>query len=91
MLILVGYDIGDSRRREGVAALLEACGARVQYSVFECQVASRVVLEELLAAIRGVVDLDDDQVRVYVLGGDDAEAMIVGNRRLQERQSFWIL
>jgi CRISPR-associated protein Cas2 len=90
MLVVVAYDIADSRRRQEVSAVLEACGARVQYSVFECVVASVEILREVIEQVATIVDEDEDQVRFYSLGAG-VEPHIVGNRRLQERQPFWIL
>jgi CRISPR-associated protein Cas2 len=90
VVVVIAYDIGDGRRRQEVSVVLEACGARVQYSVFECVVASVEVLVEVIGRIESIVDEDDDQVRFYVLGAG-VEPRIVGNRRLQERQPFWIL
>jgi CRISPR-associated protein Cas2 len=91
MIVVVTYDISDNHRRQDVSAVLEACGARVQLSVFECQIPSAETLAVVLASVSGIIDEHDDQVRAYVLGGSTTDATILGNRRLQERQAFWIL
>ena len=36
MRMVISYDVSDDRRRRKVATMLEGCGFRVQYSVFEC-------------------------------------------------------
>ena len=91
MIVVVAYDIGSNQRREQVSAVLEACGARVQLSVFECMLPSPEALVLVRQRIEAIIDPDDDQVRFYALGTNSHEADIVGNRSLEERQDFWII
>lgn len=68
MLYLISYDIPSSeagqRRRNRVAKTLESVGLRVQYSVFEV-VIDPTKLDGLLAALHDIIDLEEDNLRVY--------------------------
>jgi len=86
---LVVYDIASSSRREDVANVLAACGARVQLSVFEIEVPGPLGLVAVLERLRQLIDEDEDQVRVY--GVRSGAAVVLGNRELEERRDFWIL
>lgn len=66
MLVVVSYDIGDERRRNRVARLLEGFGARVLESVYECDLTS-AQWAKLERRLRREVDLPADQVRAYLL------------------------
>ena len=92
MLVLAAYDIANDRRRQRVSLCFEAVGARVQYSVFECELTS-VRFDELVATVDSIIDHDDDQVRFYRLAGASASGptRIVGRRRLEERQDYYIV
>jgi len=66
MTTLVSYDISNDRRRSRLAKVLEGWGRRVQYSVFECEVALPRwgrFLDELTRNI----DLQQDSLRIYHL------------------------
>lgn len=90
--LLVSYDIADDGRREDVSDLLAAHGARVQYSVFEVTLRTKREVQQLRARLRRLIDRDEDQVRLYPLPANVLnELQILGNRRLEERSSFWIL
>ncbi|GIU84531.1 MAG: hypothetical protein KatS3mg008_1306 [Acidimicrobiales bacterium] len=92
MIWLIAYDIADDRRREAVSAVLCAWGARVQLSVFECEFPSQEKADEVLAEIEKIIEEVDDQVRVYRLWRDEAASVrIIGRRRLEEREDFWIV
>lgn len=89
---LVAYDIADDRRRDAVACLLAACGARVQFSVFEIELPDSVAAGSLRRSLEMAIDADEDQVRLYPLNDDSERRMVVvGNRTLEERRSFYIL
>jgi len=66
MFILVTYDIPDDKRRGKIAKILEAYGERVQYSVFECDLAERQETK-LLKELQQVVTEAEDSIRVYRL------------------------
>ena len=92
MIDVIAYDIVDDRRRESVAAALAAYGARVQLSVFECELEDPAVVSALKTRLRELIDPLEDQVRLYPLPTNaERVAEIIGNRRLEERQDFWII
>jgi len=92
MRYLITYDIADDGRREDVATVLSGYGPRVQLSVFECDIASPHAAAELPLHLRGLIDIDEDQIRIYTLEGQDvSEAVVLGARVIEERQDFWIV
>lgn len=94
LLVLVAYDIADDRRREQLASLLAAWGARVQFSVFECDLPDQAAYAKLLGAMAVLIDDNEDQVRCYRLPKatrSPGPATILGNRRLEERMDFHII
>ena len=70
---IVCYDIACDRRRTGVAAICEAFGERVQYSVFLCNI-DRMTRVRLEAKLRETIHHDDDQVLIIDLGPADGRA-----------------
>jgi CRISPR-associated protein Cas2 len=89
---LITYDIPDDDRRSDISDLLAAHGARVQYSVFEVTLPTKKDVQRLRGTLRGRIDRDEDQVRLYPLPGPVLnELVILGNRRLEERADYWIL
>ena len=89
---LVCYDVADDDRRQAVSELLSGYGPRVQYSVFEVAVPSPHAFNELRKELEEVVDEEEDQVRVYPLRIPDLDkVMVLGERRLEEREDFWIV
>ena len=67
-LWIVSYDIADPIRLRHVAEVLEACGERVQESVFECWL-DRWRLHQLRAEINRLINPSEDGVRYYPLCG----------------------
>ena len=65
MFIVVSYDMSHTRRRNRLHRTLKNFGTRVQYSVFECVLASKDA-KRLQAAVRQEIQ-DDDHVRYYHL------------------------
>ena len=58
-MYIVSYDIASDRLRTRIAKTLEGYGRRVQYSVFECELAEkryRELYEKLLALTEGMED-----------------------------------
>jgi len=71
MDVLVAYDVSttdaDGRRRlRNVAQACTNYGQRVQQSVFECDV-TRAQYEQLVDDLTGIIDEDEDHLRVYRL------------------------
>ena len=95
MDILVTYDIrtGDragERRLARVAAICQAYGERVQYSVFECRLSAqgyeRLKTELLETIVQG------DTVRLYRVPGRISDAReVLGRRRPREVGDPWII
>ena len=90
MLYVVSYDIADDARRVRVHATLRNYGTRVQYSVFECDLAPGQV-EELQGRVAHLVHADEDNVRYYRLCKDCiAQTVVVGSRPLTADPDYWI-
>ena len=65
MLVVVCYDIPDDRRRPRVSNTLKGFGARVQKSVFECDITPKH-FEKLKQRLSKILK-DDDGLRYYIL------------------------
>ena len=65
LFYVVVYDIPCDKRRKKISDLLEGCGQRVQYSVFECVLTS-AKYDELRQRLRPKVK-SEDSVRFYPL------------------------
>lgn len=80
MLVLISYDVevtspGGARRLRRIARACQDYGQRVQFSVFECEVApDQWVL--LRARLVGEMDATRDSLRFYFLG-------TLGKRRIE--------
>lgn len=89
---VIAYDVADDRRRERLSDLLAGYGARVQLSVFEVLLTSAESEKELRRSIREVIDVADDQVRVYRLDRATAnETVIIGAREVEERRDWYVV
>jgi len=64
---IVVYDIVNDKNRRIVGEILEAYGTRVNRSVFECSVKSKVILLKLQKALEHEIDLKVDSLRLYVV------------------------
>jgi CRISPR-associated protein Cas2 len=64
MLILIGYDIRDNKRRSKIFRIMKNYGLRVQYSVFEGDLESHH-LKEMIREASDVVDHSVDSLRIY--------------------------
>jgi CRISPR-associated protein Cas2 len=69
MLVLVTYDVVDSKRRNQLATFLEGYGRRVQKSVFECFM-SLAEMQKLQVQLAKRVRLPEDNVRLYWLNAE---------------------
>jgi CRISPR-associated protein Cas2 len=88
---IITYDVADDDRRSDISDLLASYGARVQYSAFEITLRTKKEVQKLRGRLRKLIDQDEDQVRLYPLPVTVFnETCILGNRRLEERASFWI-
>lgn len=64
MLVLIAYDIPDTKRRTKLANFLEGYGRRVQKSVFECFLTLEG-MEKLHCQVQKRVKEAEDNVRFY--------------------------
>ena len=69
MLVLVIYDIPDSRRRKKLSDFLEGYGRRVQRSAFECFL-SLTQMKKLYDQLGKRVVESEDNVRLYWINGE---------------------
>lgn len=76
MRYVATYDVDDDRVRSRLATLLEACGTRVQESVFECTL-DEPARERLLADARREIEAcERGELRLYRLCADCLEASV---------------
>ena len=66
MLHLVTYDIVNNRRRTRIAKCLKDFGSRVQFSVFECIMNSKIY-GRMVSRVNTIIEKDTDSVRIYRL------------------------
>ena len=90
---LIVYDIAGNDRRQAVSDRLSASGARVQLSVFECRFDQSDELSNLVAALEGMIDPVEDQIRIYSVSplSDEVACQILGERTIEEHRGFWLL
>ncbi|MCY4259123.1 MAG: CRISPR-associated endonuclease Cas2 [Rhodobacteraceae bacterium] len=63
---IVCYDIADDKRRHRAVQILEAYGDRIQWSVFELPVTSKI-MQKCLNSIMEVLDFTKDGLIIYPL------------------------
>lgn len=66
MFVVVAYDINEDNRRLRVMKMLKGYGEHVQESVFECDL-QMPVYREMVKRLKGLIDLNADNVRLYHL------------------------
>lgn len=64
MRLIISYDIVDNKRRTKLAKRLLNFGARVQYSVFECDLDAKQ-LAQLKKQVLPGLNLEEDSLRIY--------------------------
>ncbi len=83
-LYVVAYDIPDDKRRSKVHRLLCGYGSWTQYSLFECWLTRRQLLE-LRAKLAPHLLEERDSVRLYPLcGACQGKVITVGSARPQD-------
>jgi len=65
MLTLITYDISDNKRRRKVEKLLSSYGYRVNYSVFELEIAPGK-FQKIIRSLKKVSE-NADHIRIYIL------------------------
>lgn len=63
LTVLVGYDVVRDGRRARLAALLQAWGNRIQYSLFVCSLEPEQD-DVLVAEMAKIIDCDEDSVYI---------------------------
>jgi CRISPR-associated protein Cas2 len=69
MELLIVYDVATTsatgqKRLRRVAKACEGYGQRVQYSVFECTL-SDLQFEQFRARLNGIINVEEDSLRIY--------------------------
>lgn len=77
MRMLISYDISDAKRRNKIAKILEGCGYRVQYSVFECELDARQLMKVQRELRPLVKEREWESVRFYSLCAECASRVTV--------------
>ena len=91
MLVVVAYDVTDSKRRTKVATFLEGYGRRVQKSVFECFIGLKE-MQRLQAQLLSRVQLPEDNVRLYWINADAMpRTLTLGSAPPQEPPKAYII
>lgn len=91
MLIVVSYDVRETRRRTRLAKALKDFGERVQLSVFECRLDEKQI-EKLRARVAKLIEPEKDSVRIYRLcGGCAPKLELLGTGRITEDPAVFVL
>lgn len=90
MIYVVCYDVLDDGRRQRIYDLLKDYGARVQYSVFECDLTNEQFNEMVKKLLQEVED--EDFLRIYPLCGWCAKSVLIyGKGKLEYDEDFYIV
>jgi CRISPR-associated protein Cas2 len=91
MLTLISYDIVDDKRRTKVMKFLLGYGARVQYSVYECDLTAEqfATVQTMIARL---VDLQTDSARCYQLDiGAVKQIRIIGRGQVTTKPPYYLV
>lgn len=64
MMLVIGYDCADNKRRRRIFKLLSTIGIRVQYSLFELNISSSQY-RKLKSQLFKEIDEQEDSLRIY--------------------------
>lgn len=91
MLILIAYDVADPKRLARVAKTCEDFGARVQYSLFECQLAPED-FDTLWLRLLDLIHDDEDRLVAYRLDARNArETLTAGTMTCSEKVCCYLI
>lgn len=91
MLTLISYDIVDDKRRTKVMKFLLGYGARVQYSVYECDLTA-AQFTTVQAELARLVDLQTDSARCYQLDiGAVKQIRIIGLGKVMTAPPYYLV
>ncbi|HMZ34974.1 MAG TPA: CRISPR-associated endonuclease Cas2 [Chitinophagales bacterium] len=90
-LYIICYDIASNKKRSKVAEKLEACGKRINYSVFECMLTDSK-LKQLKTYMELQTSKKSDFVKIYHLClSCFAKSTAIGNEtHIQHNHSIFI-
>lgn len=72
--------------------MLAGYGARVQLSVFECELPTSEEVRRLTGMLEALIEPIEDQVRLYPVPANALrDVRILGSRTLEERADYWIV
>jgi CRISPR-associated protein Cas2 len=85
--VIVSYDISSNRRRRKVMKTLEGYGERVQFSVFECNLAPKKI-DEMRRRLEKLIS-PRESIRIYFLSADDVKRIVrLGDPRVVADKLF---
>jgi CRISPR-associated protein Cas2 len=87
-LYVVAYDIPNDRRRAKVHKALCGFGEWTQYSLFECFLDARELVQ-LRAKLQPLLEPDEDSVRIYPLCSDCKDSVeTIGSKPPEEKTTY---
>ncbi len=89
--VVVSYDIKNDRRRNKVCKTLKDYGEHIQYSVFECLLRPGE-LEAMTKRVTALVDIEQDNVRIYLLCGNcRGRTRVIGQGKVTEDPDVFVV
>ena len=91
MHLLIVYDISDNKRRYCVEKLLSSYGKRVNYSVFEVEIAV-AKHHKLITLLKENSSKKEDNIRIYILGKESLKKSFVlhSNERVFKNEPLYV-
>jgi len=87
-LYVIAYDIPNDRRRTRIHKMLSGFGRWTQYSLFECYLSSKELVQ-LQGRLAPLLKVEEDSVRLYPLCAACADKVLtVGSPKPQEETVF---
>lgn len=91
MLVMISYDVVEDKKRLKLMKFLKDYGERVQKSVFECNLTSRIY-EEVKSGVEEIINKRKDRVRYYRICKGCAEKVeISGWGEVTEEEEFVVI
>lgn len=87
---IVTYDIVEDRRRDHVSSLLSEIGWRIQFSVFEIELATDRI-PGLVEELSTTIDENTDRVHLFPGCGCESERIMIGQASLPSEERFYIV
>ena len=89
LTVVAAYDVSDDNRRARLAALLQTCGDRVQWSVFVLTIDGEN-LADLLARGRALIDPEEDSLYIFRQCASCWDQLIcIGQAHPPTQELFW--